>query len=59
MTHILITSFYYAALFTSISIAQGDCPSLPETGVQIGEPVPIIPGDIPSTCLDFEILVGQ
>jgi cutinase len=59
MTRILITSLYYAALFAPLSLAQGDCPALPETGVQIGEPVPMVPGNIPAGCSSYEILVGQ
>ncbi|KXH39121.1 hypothetical protein CSAL01_03152 [Colletotrichum salicis] len=35
-----------------------DFPELPETGVTIGDPVPIRPEDIPAGCSDFEILVG-
>jgi cutinase len=59
MARILITSLYYVALFAPLSLAQGECPALPETGVQIGEPVPIVPGDIPAGCSSYEILVGQ
>lgn len=39
-------------------IAQ-TCPPLPNTGVEIGEPVPINPGDIPAGCSAFEVLVGM
>src|SRR5690242_15421088 len=50
---LLACSFFLAAL------AQQACPEIPETGVKIGEPVPIVPGDIPKECSSFEILVGQ
>lgn len=39
--------------------AQETCPQIPDTGVEIGQPVPIVPGDIPPGCSDFEILVGM
>lgn len=38
---------------------QDNCPEVPETGVTIGEPVPMIPEHIPQGCSDFEILVGE
>lgn len=47
----------------SLSVVNGqgtdDCPEIPETGVTIGDPVPIRPEDIPAGCSDFEILVGS
>ncbi|OHF04452.1 hypothetical protein CORC01_00304 [Colletotrichum orchidophilum] len=45
----------------SVVSAQGtdDCPEIPETGITIGDPVPIRPGDIPAGCSDFEILVAR
>lgn len=36
-----------------------DCPEIPDTGVTIGEPVPIRPGDVPRGCSAYEILVGE
>jgi cutinase len=36
-----------------------NCPELPETGVVMGEPVPMHPEHIPAGCSDFEILVGK
>ncbi|KAJ0298224.1 hypothetical protein COL516b_010147 [Colletotrichum fioriniae] len=47
----------------SLSVVNGqgtdDCPEIPETGVTIGDPVPIRPEDIPAGCSDFEILVAR
>ena len=43
----------------SISSAQETCPEIPANDVQIGEPVPIVPGDIPKGCSAYEILVGK
>ncbi|KAK1659748.1 cutinase-domain-containing protein [Colletotrichum godetiae] len=50
-----------SALSLSVVHGQGtdDCPELPETGVTIGDPVPIRPEDIPAGCSDFEILVAR
>ena len=45
--------------FCAISTAQEECPELPDSGVEIGEPVPIVPDDIPKGCSDYEVLVGQ
>lgn len=59
MLRISLISIFHFALLARLSFAQEDCPPLPETGVQIGEPVPIVPGDIPAGCSAFEILVGQ
>lgn len=46
----------------SLSVVNGqgtdECPEIPETGITIGDPVPIRPEDIPAGCSDFEILVG-
>lgn len=36
-----------------------ECPELPDTGVNMGDPVPMKPEDIPAGCSDFEILVGM
>ncbi|KAL2753067.1 carbohydrate esterase family 5 protein [Sodiomyces alcalophilus JCM 7366] len=38
---------------------QDNCPEIPETGITIGEPVPMIPEHIPQGCSDFEILVAR
>lgn len=54
-----LISILHFALLARPSLTQENCPPLPETGVQIGEPVPIVPGDIPAGCSAFEILVGQ
>lgn len=35
------------------------CPEIPDTGVVIGDPVPIRPDHIPPGCSEFEILVGK
>ncbi|KAK1638878.1 cutinase-domain-containing protein [Colletotrichum phormii] len=50
-----------SALSLSVVHGQGtdDCPELPETGVTIGDPVPIRPEDVPAGCSDFEILVAR
>ena len=43
----------------SMSSAQQACPEIPANDVEIGEPVPIVPGDIPKGCSAYEILVGK
>jgi len=48
-----------AFAFFATSSAQEECPELPNSGVEIGEPVPIVPGDVPRGCSDYEILVGE
>ena len=58
MARILFTTACLIAYFVPPGLAQEECPPLPDTGVTIGEPVPIVPGDIPSGCSPFEILVG-
>lgn len=55
-------TFIYVAWAFALSAANAqeqECPEVPETGVEIGEPVPINPGDIPAGCSDFEVLVGK
>lgn len=48
------------ALATQLASAQSEeCPELPDTGVNMGEPVPMKPEDIPKGCSDYEILVGM
>ncbi|KAK7445679.1 hypothetical protein CaCOL14_002249 [Colletotrichum acutatum] len=53
--------FTFSVLSLSVVNGQGtdDCPEIPETGVTIGDPVPIRPEDIPAGCSDFEILVAR
>lgn len=48
-------------IFFTLAAAQNstNCPELPETGVTMGEPVPLHPEHIPAGCSDFEILVGK
>ncbi|EUC33236.1 carbohydrate esterase family 5 protein [Bipolaris zeicola 26-R-13] len=41
----------------AMSSAQETCPAIPPNDVEIGQPVPIVPGDIPKGCSAFEILV--
>jgi len=48
-----------AFAFFATSSAQEECPELPNSGVEIGEPVPIVPGDVPRGCSDYEILVAR
>lgn len=45
-------------LQAGLIIAQ-TCPEIPDTGVVIGDPVPIRPDHIPQGCSNFEILVGK
>ncbi|EAQ87090.1 predicted protein [Chaetomium globosum CBS 148.51] len=47
--------------FLALAAAQESttCPELPETGVTMGEPVPMHPEHIPAGCSDFEILVAR
>lgn len=54
----LTTSVLFLSL-SSICSTQEACPAIPETGVTIGDPVPIKPEDIPRGCSPYEILVGQ
>lgn len=58
MRYMSITPLLAFALI-SVSSAQETCPEIPANDVQIGEPVPIVPGDIPKGCSAFEILVGK
>ncbi|KAK1713334.1 cutinase-domain-containing protein [Colletotrichum acutatum] len=53
--------FTFSVLSLPVVNGQGtdDCPEIPETGVTIGDPVPIRPEDIPAGCSDFEILVAR
>ena len=46
------------SLFVRLAAGQ-ECPELPDTGVNMGDPVPMRPEDIPDGCSDFEILVGK
>jgi cutinase len=57
----LSTQFLAVSLISlSLAAAQGtdNCPELPDTGVTMGEPVPMHPEHIPAGCSNFEILVG-
>ena len=42
-----------------LAAAQDDCPDIPENDVEIGEPVPMNPNDIPEGCSAYEVLVGK
>lgn len=46
-------------LVAQLAVAQADCPDIPENDVEIGEPVPMNPNDIPDGCSTYEILVGK
>ena len=52
-----LNSFILLSIIIGATVGQ-DCPELPDTGVTIGEPVPVNPDDIPSGCSAYEILVG-
>ena len=54
-----VLSFGLLALVAQLAVAQGDCPEIPDNDVEMGEPVPMIPGDIPEGCSAYEILVGK
>lgn len=47
-----------APFLASLARAQA-CPEIPDTGVHIGDPVPMRPEDIPEGCSDYEVLVGM
>ena len=51
-------SLVYLVLL-GLAAAQTECPELPDTGVDFGQPVPMKPEDIPAGCSDYEILVGK
>ena len=59
----MLSSQLFAVSLMSLALAaaQGSdtCPELPDTGVTMGEPVPMHPEHIPAGCSDFEILVGK
>jgi cutinase len=56
----LSTQFLAVSLMSLVLVAaQDNCPALPDTGVTMGEPVPMHPEHIPAGCSDFEILVGK
>ena len=46
------------AMLLGAAVSQ-ECPEIPDNDIEIGEPVPIRPEDVPSGCSAFEILVGQ
>ncbi|PKS04923.1 hypothetical protein jhhlp_008289 [Lomentospora prolificans] len=51
-------SLVYLVLL-GLAAAQTECPELPDTGVDFGQPVPMKPEDIPAGCSDYEILVAR
>lgn len=57
--HFTLTTLVLSLSLSSICSTQETCPEIPETGVTIGDPVPIKPEDIPRGCSPYEILVGQ
>lgn len=57
--HFTLTTLVLFLSLSSICSTQESCPAIPETGVTIGDPVPIKPEDIPRGCSPYEILVGQ
>lgn len=58
--HEMKNLFSLGVLSIVARVAAGQtCPELPETGVTMGEPVPMRPEDIPGGCSEFEILVGK
>lgn len=54
----LSTRFLALSLMSLAYVTAQECPEIPDTGVTIGDPVPIRPQDIPAGCSDYEILVG-
>lgn len=55
----LSTQFLTFSLMSLGLVAAQNCPELPDTGVVMGEPVPMHPEHIPAGCSDYEILVGE
>jgi cutinase len=53
------TRHLFIALLQAGHIVAQACPEIPDTGVTIGDPVPIRPDHVPQGCSDFEILVGK
>jgi hypothetical protein len=53
------THYLFLALLQAGRIVAQACPEIPDTGVTIGDPVPIRPDHVPQGCSDFEILVGK
>jgi hypothetical protein len=51
--------YLFITLLQSGRIVAQACPEIPDTGVTIGDPVPIRPDHVPHGCSDFEILVGK
>jgi cutinase len=58
MRCISITPLLAFALI-AISSAQETCPEIPANDVEMGKPVPMVPGDIPKGCSAFEIIVAR
>ncbi|WYZ42517.1 hypothetical protein EsH8_VI_000216 [Colletotrichum jinshuiense] len=55
----LSTRFLALSLMSLAYVTAQECPEIPDTGVTIGDPVPIRPQDIPAGCSDYEILVAR
>jgi hypothetical protein len=55
----IISRTFIIGLLHLGGVVSQTCPEIPDTGVIIGEPVPIRPEDIPPGCSDYEILVGK
>lgn len=59
MYSLFISTPLLALAFLPFCSAQEQCPEIPENDVEMGQPVPVVPSDIPKGCSDFEILVGK
>jgi cutinase len=55
----IISRTFIIGLLHLGGVVSQTCPEIPDTGVTIGEPVPIRPEDIPPGCSDYEILVAR
>ena len=56
----MLSPRYIAVSLLSLTLVTAqECPELPDTGVVMGEPVPMHPEHIPSGCSAYEILVGE
>ncbi|KAH8179547.1 cutinase domain-containing protein [Sarocladium implicatum] len=54
----MIKNLTILAMLIAAAMSQ-ECPEIPDNDIEIGEPVPIRPEDIPSGCSAFEILVAR
>lgn len=54
-----VLTFGLLTLVAQLAVSQEDCPDIPPNDVEMGEPVPMIPEDIPEGCSAYEILVGK